>query len=349
MTQEPDKSGYRTVLDICSQDEICAHLHKELCIHLLQLSDSKKRLVMPHKHRRVRHADPSYWELPPSKIASERPLPSSKAPSRTAVGRDAKPSRKQRVIEDDTPRAFTRLLNHYRPPRSGLDDGERRPSKKRKTAPSATTIPPTVPQTTHDLKIRPHERLSHFSARVDAAIPFATVSKPNTSNDPALKDVSRPRKTKNERRMYKMQQAWREEDQKRKEARLAEGEEREGAVDEDGVEEMGVEEEGGVARVKRKGKRGREKEDDPWRELEARKKEEAAKKERHGNAGLAGIHDVVQAPPKLSRAMREGHGLPGRSKKGGMKERVEMSEARRSVIEGYRAMMRQKRDGAGAA
>lgn len=59
---------------------------------------------------------------------------------------------------------------------------------------------------------------------------------------------------------------------------------------------------------------------------------------------MVGLHDVVLAPPKFDKVPKVKVGVGDVVKKGGLKKQVEMGEARRSVIEGYRQMMRAKRE-----
>ena len=324
---------------------------------------------MPHKHRHVvAKADPSFWDLPPGKQLQTQPQSQLNSKATNAKPRK---SRKKPRTSDDTPRAFTRLLQAYRPPRSGLDDGLR-PSKKRKveqrsqaatstpyspttsTASPATTVNqsalPSQPQATQAaLTIQPHEPLSHFSARVDAALPFSTIAKTNNrNNDPALRGIGKAKQTKTERKMQKMQKEWREEDRRLRERMLPEGEDREGAVDEEDVEGMGVDDEDeDTKKARKKGPRRKTKvgdEDDPWKELESKKRQDLATKEKEGSRGLVGLHDVVQAPPKLRKASKQDPLNKVEAGKGGLKHQAELSQARKSVIEGYRDMMRQKRE-----
>lgn len=325
---------------------------------------------MPHKHRReVAKADPSFWDLPPGKQLQTQP---QARPTPESANTKPKNSRKRPRTSDDTPRAFSRLLQAYRPPRSGLDDGVR-PSKKRKVeqqslaaestpstlttlpAPTAVTVkhpalPPQPEATQAALTIQPHEPLSHFSARVDAALPFSTIAKTSShNNDSALRGIGQAKQTKTERKMQRMQKEWREEDRRLRERMMPEGEDREGAVDEDDVEGMGVDDEEGDTKKARKKKGTRRKakvgdEDDPWKELESKKRQQLATKEREGIGGLVGLHDVVQAPPKFRKAGKQGSLSKVRPGKGGLKYRAELSQARKSVIEGYRNMMRQKRE-----
>ncbi|KAL9640814.1 MAG: hypothetical protein Q9164_000049 [Protoblastenia rupestris] len=297
---------------------------------------------MPHKHRRDKSkSDPSHYDLPPTNLA--HPLAVAKT-----TNASSKPTKKHNPhqnpqTKDDTPRAFTRLLAPYRPPRSGQDDGTR-PSKKRKLAPStpAPITGPLQPAKSEELKIKPNEPLSYFAARVDAALPFAGLSKTKNINDPKLKHLARGRKTKTEKKMQRMQREWREEDKRRKDRSegMGRGEEGEGVVDEDGVEEMGVDEaEGeGVRQKARKGKgKGREAEDeDPWAHIKAKRQEGTTNGEERG---LVGLHDVVQAPPRFTMRKASGQIKKG---EGGMTQQIELGEARKSVVQGYRTTMRQR-------
>ena len=248
-------------------------------------------------------------------------------------------------MQDDTPRAFTRLLGHYRPPRSGLDDGIRPSKKARKEskhdlkADTATTVPAPGPVPT----IQPREPLSSFAARVDAALPFSGLSK----GSGAAKEGGRERQTKTERKMQKMQKEWREEDRRRKEKLEEEGDE---DVDEEGLD--------GFVRAATKGKRkgGKKKrkgndrdgeiddDDDPWAHIAAKRLEENDAKAAAGSGlGLVGLHDVVLAPPRFSKVPKGKENLSFKYGAGGLKRQQELSEARLTVVEGYRQMMREKR------
>lgn len=74
----------------------------------------------------------------------------------------------------------------------------------------------------------------------------------------------------------------------------------------------------------------------------------ASSGEAHGDkeigAGLVGLHDVVQAPPRFMKVPREKFQAPGKgaTKKGviGLKRQAELGDARREVIDAYRALMK---------
>ena len=301
---------------------------------------------MPHKHKRDKSkSDASFYDLPPTKIA--HPLPVNKLPATTGKSGSKPAKRKHAHMQDDTPRAFTRLLREYRPPRSGLDDGVRPSKKARKEskrdlkADTATLAPALAVVPT----IQPREPLSSFAARVDAALPFSGLSK----RSGATKEGGRERQTKTERKMQKMQKEWREEDRKRKEK--LEEEEWDKDVDETGLHELikaatKGKKKGG--KKKRKGNdHGGEIDDDdhdPWADIAAKRLEENdAKTAPASGSGLVGLHDVVLAPPRFSKVPKGKENLSIKYGVGGLKRQQELSEARMTVVEGYRQMMREKR------
>ena len=226
-------------------------------------------------------------------------------------------------------------------PRSGLDDGSV-PSRKHKRVAkepeSITQADIAEVESIAELRIKPGERFAEFGARVDAALPVSgLVSKGTQAKE--LPGLKKPR-TKLERKMQKMYKEWREVDAKLKEKAL---EEKEEAEDED--MELGAR-----STMHRKSKKGRRDkgsgDEDPWAVI--------AQKRQAGNstAGLVGLHDVVKAPPQFLKAPKakfrvlDGVGVdvldvPGKA--GSLRRREELGEARRSVVEGYRAMMKEKK------
>lgn len=198
--------------------------------------------------------------------------------------------------------------------------------------------------------IRVGERMSEFSARVDAALPLSgLINKTGKGGkDPLGLKVAR---TKTEKKMHRMYAEWREQDKKIKEKReealeLAEEE----AMDEDENGQVkwkaDIEDTAGAAVGKKKGKGKKRKkmlgemddgDDDPWAQV---KKNRAEAK--------VGLHDVVQAPPTFAnipkmkfrdRGDRAGvDNIPNAS--GSLRRREELSEVRKSVVESYRAMMK---------
>ncbi|KAF2216621.1 hypothetical protein CERZMDRAFT_33904 [Cercospora zeae-maydis SCOH1-5] len=308
---------------------------------------------MPHKHKRKRENDKDHYDLPPTKLA--RPLANyekvEKKHHKPKKGAP-KPQTKQKshgavaYKGDDTPRAFARMMHLQQTgkrQRSGLDDGIRK-SKKSKS--STTTLDASetdqaeqkeVEETAAKLKIQPGERLSDFAARVNQALPLSGISQHRKKIEGA-----KERQTKTEKRLHKMYAEWREQDRKRKEAEeefLEEQEEKdEELASALGGQAIHLSSEGRKAKNKRMLTEAAEKDEDPWAVL--KEKREKPK----------GLHDVVQAPPELkpvkekfkvrNGAKVEVENVPGKS--GSLKRREELGQARKDVIERYRAMMKGK-------
>ena len=300
---------------------------------------------MPHKHKRDKSKDDqSFYDLPPTRTA--HPLPVKKLTNKFGKTGTKSAKRKHDQMQDDTPRAFTHLLAKYRPPRSGLDDGIRPSSKvpkEIKHRPKSDTAVPAHPHTAVPT-IQPHEPLSSFAARVDAALPFSGLSKKSGGD----KEIRRGRQTKTERKMQKIQKEWREENRRRK-AKLEE--EAVDDVDEDGLDKSWKnntkpKSKGGKKKRKSIG-HGEDVDDDgdPWAHLSAKRREEndAKTASQSGARGLVGLHNVVSAPPRLSRLPREEINLNTKRVEGGLKRQQEMSEARINAIESYRQMRKEKR------
>lgn len=260
-------------------------------------------------------------------------------------------------MDDDTPKAFQRLMlfaQGKKLPKS-LDDGVKltKAEKKRKVAEEKGEELPAV-QTeavvTEVPTIRPGEKMSDFSARVDAALPVSGLINKTAKNgkDPLGMKVGR---TKTEKRMHRMYDDWRAEEARRQDKRmeameLAEEEE----MDNDGQVKwkVDIEAAAGEGKKKKKTKAKKKKlgeiddgEDDPWAKI---KKDRGETK--------AGLHDVVQAPPTFSKIPREkfkvrvagGAAEVGDVPKasGSLRRREELGEVRRSVVEGYRQMMKDR-------
>ena len=247
----------------------------------------------------------------------------------------SKKSRKERE-KHDTPRGFTRLFQPYRPPRAGEDDGTRQPKRRKvaahvggaNTASSgnqasgeheapATTGPHRSDSVAVDKRKATHRNEKHIPKKLELS----------------LKDISKASRTRTEKKMQKMQHEWRLEDERLKAKQQRMGEDQEGLVDEENVDEMGVDTH---TRTDRKSKkRKKEHEADIWAAV-GTKRAEGRPPERKG---LTGLHDVVQAPPRLGKPA-------SMQMMGGLKRQSELSEGRRQVIEGYRALMKQKRGAA---
>ena len=236
-------------------------------------------------------------------------------------------------------------------PPSGLDDG-RPPTKPRKrkrdsAAVDSASIPQAkvdAPEPDERLRIRPGEKMSDFAARVDAALPVggSLVAKRG------VEEARGKGVTRLERKMVRMRKGWWEEEERRRERRE---EEKEGEEEGLGME-MGE-----VGRKKGRGKTGKGAgdgdEEDIWKSVgQSRGVWEVSNAK-----GLVGLHDVVQAPPQLSRKPKELFrvrnearvdvvDVPGRA--GSLRKREELGQARRGVIEGYRRLMDERSRGKAA-
>jgi hypothetical protein len=226
----------------------------------------------------------------------------------------------------------------------GLDDGARvsKAAKKRKLAAEKEDAPPAEVVREQVPTIRVGERMSDFAARVDAALPVSGLINKTArgGKDPLGLKVGR---TKTEKKMHRMYAEWREEDERIREKReealdLAEEE----AMDEDGQVKWKVDMETGSQKKKGKSKkkvRGEvdDGDDDPWEQIKRNRAE-----------AKVGLNDVVQAPPTFSQVPRakfralgarvEVDDVPKAS--GSLRRREELGEVRKSVVEGYRAMMK---------
>ncbi|KAL8916887.1 MAG: hypothetical protein Q9208_008289 [Pyrenodesmia sp. 3 TL-2023] len=341
---------------------------------------------MPHKHTRppssLSTAHQTH-DLPPTTLA--RPLPVSKSKPSTSSTKSNHPPKKNPRHKppsnstDDTPRAFTRLMTYaltgLKTPRGGLDDGLSHPdpnsNKKRKRDQDPAAPPPQPGQPNAIPKILPGERMADYNARVDAALPVAGLVGKSKRGVMGVGGGGGERQSRLEKRMQRMQREWREEEGRRREWREeAREEEGDGNRGEGGV----VGGKGKKIKKKKKGKRrkgssGRggvgkdgggvggsydNKDNNPWAIIAANRQRELAEKEKGnaGGGGLVGLHDVVQAPPKFERVpkrrkVQDGDMVGDVVRKGGLKRLGELGEARRSVVEGYRRMMRERREGQG--
>jgi len=260
-----------------------------------------------------------------------------------------KPKRKRGAdgsyVEEDTPRAFARLMEQQnnKRPMSGLDNGDR-PVKKAKTGVTkAGPAPPkasadkklnAVAEELHIPKIMPGERMADFAARVDQAMPVIGLAKKGKTNIEGIKE----RRTKTEKRLHKMYAQWREDDARIKEA-AEEAREKAEEEEEEKAAAYGEENIRIPSEVKARKKAIGEIDDgkdDPWAILKDRREKPK------------GLHDVVQAPPELVKPKEKFKTKRGAkvdvanipNAVGSLKKREELSEARKEVIERYRAMMR---------
>ncbi|KAL8751806.1 MAG: hypothetical protein Q9184_005942, partial [Pyrenodesmia sp. 2 TL-2023] len=242
---------------------------------------------MPHKHTRPPSSlsTSQTHDLPPSTLA--RPLPVSKSKASTTNPSSTKshpPKPPQRAhnpsSNDDTPRAFTRLMTYastgIKTPH-GLDDGLSHPShptnnnpnsKKRKRGQDSAAPKEKEDGNAPVPKILPSERIADYNARVDAALPVAGLV--NKSKKVAgIGGVER--QSRMEKRMQRMRKEWREAEERRKAK----------------IEELEEEEDGGAGGVfwekgkkTKKGKGDNDEDDDPWAIVAANRKRELAEREK---------------------------------------------------------------------
>lgn len=237
----------------------------------------------------------------------------------------------------------------------GLDDGVRvtKAEKKRKAAAEkadgaineqvATAVVATA---TEMPTIRVGERMSEFSARVDAALPVSGLINKTArgGKDPLGLKVSR---TKTEKRMHRMYNEWREQDKRIKEKREDEMElAEEEAMDEDGQVKWKLDIDAAAEPGKKKGKGKKKKkmlgefddgDDDPWAQIKRNRAE-----------AKVGLHDVALAPPTFAKlpmekfkarsTMSNLDSVPTSS--GSLRRREELGEVRRSIVNGYRARVK---------
>lgn len=273
-----------------------------------------------------------------------------------------KNKRKRKNDTDDTPKAFARLMMFQQGKKlpKALDDGIK-PTKKQKKAENAAKEGKTAPVIEEKAvmpTIRPGEKLSDFSARVDAALPIAGLINKSGKNgkDPLGLKVG---KTKTEKRMHRMYAEWRVEEEKIQDKRqealeIAEEEQ----LDENGKVKvswkMDDDNETTTSSKKKKGKGKKKKaigeiddgDDDPWAILKAKRGE-----------GPNKISDVYQAPPTFTKIPKEKFKVRGARVEvddvpraaGSLRRREELGEVRKSVVEAYREMMQKNREAGAAA
>ncbi|MCJ1376923.1 hypothetical protein MMC17_000013 [Xylographa soralifera] len=312
---------------------------------------------MPHKHKRGRNEGKDNYELPPTSLAKPLPVIKPWNASTNISGGIPNPSLKRKsagkdVSKDDTPRAFARLMAFHTQgvkPRSGLDDGIVK-SKKRKRAAEGSEQKQSLESKLIDTipRIKPGERMSEYSVRVDAALPVSGLISKGGKGAKDLSGIKNPR-TKMERKMHRMYKEWREVEAKRKEQ--AE-EERAEMEDEELQDESSSRVREAVAKGGKRKRKGPSSDDeDPWAAV-GRSRDVRSRNGKGASGGLVGLHDVVQAPPQFSKVPKEKFKVMNRAKidvldvpasAGSLRRREELGQARKSVVEGYRQMMRERK------
>ncbi|KAI9681055.1 MAG: hypothetical protein M1822_007129 [Bathelium mastoideum] len=289
---------------------------------------------MPHKHSRSRKRDETDFDLPPDRGtvlgASNR--------AHTNLSKSSERKRKRKALrsagygEDDTPRDFARLMQFQKGKRKleGLDDGPAEKTKRLKQSQQSRSETNALSEIDVP-KILPYERLSDFAARVDQSIPVAGL----TRRGKGLGEAS----SRKEKRMQNMYADWRRQDAARRrreeEAREIAEEEAEELEEKIHASSGYTFDHGKKAKV-RYGENDGGEEDDPWATL----------KERRGQP--AGLHDVAQAPPSFKAIPRDKFKIKNGAhvqvdnvpnSAGSLRQREELGEERKAVIERYRKMM----------
>ncbi|KAL2862760.1 uncharacterized protein BJX67DRAFT_365714 [Aspergillus lucknowensis] len=346
---------------------------------------------MPHKHKR-RQNDNSIYDLPPTLIAKSLPVrdPSKpekakgkgkgKGSSKTSTKQNSNAAvRNKSALDDDTPRAFRRLMllqernqiggkSNKKRKRDGdgddYSDGSRsesdtpvitQKSTNKKKAPARTTTTTSTNQEPREKtaaplapKILPGEKLSDFAARVDREMPLSQMKRSNNPSKPNdLPKIKDHRSTKHEKHLRRLQAQWREDDARIKEREALEREEREEEME----EQLRLWKEWEIESGKRKrnrnapaGKRksgdGADNDDGPDPWAKLKKKRSAVNP-----------FDVAQAPPQLKKP-REVFKVRGGAKVdvanvpssvGSLRRREELANERRNIVEEYRRLMAEKR------
>lgn len=214
---------------------------------------------------------------------------------------------------------------------SGLDDGEDRRAKKK----AKTTTPAKEPEKLAvDIpKIQPGERMSDYNARVDQAIKVSGLITKGKAVD-GIKE----RRTKKEKQMHKLYATWREEEERIKEQK-EEAREKQEELEEENAAKYGEDANFAKRRRSRAIGESNDKEGDIWASLKAKRGQKAK------------LSDVVQAPPELVKPKEKFKPIRGAKvdvanvpvASGSLKKREELGDARKEVIERYRAMMAAQR------
>lgn len=298
------------------------------------------------------------FDLPPSVIA--KPLPVAKSANSNVIftteGTTARKRKRKPVEDDDTPKAFARLMSFWNGKRlpKGPDDGlipakgqKRSKVKRVKIQKEQVTEPqnarPELPT------IRPGERMSDFAARVDLALPLNGLVNKTTKGgkDPLGLKVAR---TRIEKKMHRMYNEWREQDRRIKEKRQEALE----IAQEDDDEKWGVKwkvDREATGRDGKKAKKGGKRkiigeadigddDGDPWAIVKSAR-----------NEGPRKLNDVAQAPPQFSKVPKEKLKASGVSvniedipkASGSLRRRAELVGVRKGVVEGYRQMMKENK------
>lgn len=325
--------------------------------------------MCPRQMNLCSNLSPCSFDLPPTAFAKPLPVGKASRSSNETSNRRKQIRTKDRPnaqVVDDTPRAFKRITQAQeahglkRSAPGSQDEGHitrngdskkrksnYRISKREQNSREAAQTGKTNAVGTRDLpRIQPGEKMSDFSARVNAALPLTGIVRRAMGKTMSKKEREKlmggERKTKLERKMQRIRAQWRFEEARRKER------------EEDGKDladeaDAATEWEGsGVMKLVnlyslgfKKGKKGRRKngDDDPWKVLDEKRQKPS------------GLHDVVQAPPDFRKVgngkfkVKNGarinvDNVPAAA--GSLRKREELADARRDIIQKRRQLMQER-------
>ncbi|KAE8380130.1 hypothetical protein BDV26DRAFT_290691 [Aspergillus bertholletiae] len=325
---------------------------------------------MPHKHKRKQN-DADIYDLPPSMIAKALPVrdPNSKNKTSKKNVKETKPqdklqARRKGATDDDTPKAFLRLMQFQTRGKQAPSNPNTGESKKRKRGAENTdnatqttrkkAAPAAAVEQSTDVghqmkpKILPGEKLSDFAARVDREMPIAGMKRSDKPSKSDLADIREHKVTKHEKHLLRLQSQWRKEEAEIQEREVAEREEREAELEDQLELWKEWEMEAGQGKAKKKGGGARKKggqgadKSDPWAKL---------KKSKDRLNKPANPFETAEAPPQLTKP-REIFKVRGGAKVdvanvptavGSLRRREELANERRNIVEEYRRLMAEKR------
>jgi hypothetical protein len=302
--------------------------------------------------RYIQHANHhSIYDLPPTLIANPLPVRDPNAPKikgkkkPTPKSKDAKKgptstfARTKSALDDDTPRAFRRLMQMQQQANGGKqapapakpDAGETGSKKRKRDAPeekdrnqssrkktASSTKTPTTSAKAHPatsttataepeskpapkLKILPGEKLSDFAARVDREMPISGMKRSGKPASADLPKLKEERRTKHEKHLRRLQEQWRKDEAEIAEREAAEREEREAEMEEQLELWKEWEMEAGKGKAKKKGAAARRKKKADGAEAVDDPDPWAKLKKKDRMNKPANPFEVVQAPPQLTK------------------------------------------------
>ncbi|KAI4743850.1 hypothetical protein E4T50_05746 [Aureobasidium sp. EXF-12298] len=289
---------------------------------------------MPHKHRR-RDDNAEDFNLPPTAVAKALPVGKNAQTVFTSDGKKKRKTEKNAYKFDDTPKAFQRLMYRAQPKTEPDETESTTANKKRKRQEDIKQKQKQKGTTMEMPKIQPGEKLRDFNARVDQTLPVTGLARKGNQGLAPGEKVTR---TKTEKRMHKMYDEWRKEDQRIKDKAEEEQEKREEEEEERNAlygEDSGVPTLHGKKRQRMIGES--KDSDDIWAVLKTKRDKPK------------GLHDVAQAPPEFTVVPREKFKVKNGARAdvadvpnaaGSLARREELGAERRNIIEAYRRLMK---------